>query len=300
MHQRKGISTRHIPGGRSNAFTLVELLVVIGIIALLISILLPALNTARRQANATKCLSNLRVLGQAMAIYLAENKSTFPQSFQNSLLKVQGFPNTSDPPNLKLKAQNVWFNALDQYLFRNMKVYDSSDTAARNFTAIKQDPIFPSFQADNGENGNQYKTYKMNSFFGQTTTGVASSAASLVWVKSPKLHRITELVLLFDGVSPDCEIKSPGISDSFATAFDGVEGHVGLRHGKGKIANVLFADLHASPVSQPIFKYTSGSGATSFNTWYFEFSGTTGPQRAASTTRNTTQALFWDCSRIPK
>ena len=60
------------------AFTLVELLVVIGIIGLLVSILLPTMNRARRAALNTMCLSNLRDMGNSIQMYANENKDRVP------------------------------------------------------------------------------------------------------------------------------------------------------------------------------------------------------------------------------
>ena len=63
---------------RRRAFTLVELLVVIGIIAVLIGILLPALSKARKQANITVCMSNQKQLVAALLMYCGDNRGAFP------------------------------------------------------------------------------------------------------------------------------------------------------------------------------------------------------------------------------
>ena len=71
------------PNPHRTAFTLVELLIVIGIIAVLIGLLLPAVVRAREAGQRSKCLSNIRQIGQAVAAYIAEHRGRLPAQFNN-------------------------------------------------------------------------------------------------------------------------------------------------------------------------------------------------------------------------
>jgi prepilin-type N-terminal cleavage/methylation domain-containing protein len=70
---------------RTRGFTLVELLVVIGIIAVLVGILLPTLNRARESANRAACLANLRTIGQMWLLYAQDNKRQIPLGTQSNV-----------------------------------------------------------------------------------------------------------------------------------------------------------------------------------------------------------------------
>ena len=105
---------------RTRGFTLIELLVVIAIIAILASMLLPALTKAKAKAQRAVCLSNMKQWGLADTMYLDDNTQTFPYP------RYQDYASTADQDNpvwLSIptyhnsnEGDDVWFNALPSYV----------------------------------------------------------------------------------------------------------------------------------------------------------------------------------------
>jgi len=133
----------------SRAFTLVELLVVIGIIAVLISVLLPALGKARQSANSIDCQARLRQMGQALHIYVSQNKGLLPWSVvkhdKNGLTPWEDgtLPNASNR-----EADWFWTFTLSEILNKNVF---GEDGFVRHMSPIFRDkdtienPVEPRF-----------------------------------------------------------------------------------------------------------------------------------------------------------
>jgi prepilin-type processing-associated H-X9-DG protein/prepilin-type N-terminal cleavage/methylation domain-containing protein len=229
-------------------FTLVELLVVIGIIALLISILLPALSKARDSAKTLACLSNLRQLGIATAMYSSANKNSLP--FPVTTACPTGYP-AGYPA-----GQVLWFNMLDPYLQQAESISGRGTGVAseRLYKKWKQCVVYDNFPpvagTVNQDDLTEFaRTYKMNTHLrSQWMEGTTRHTTTL---KVTQIKRNTEVVLFGDGLSLDLtgEVHNLGESGAFSmqVGFDSdtvTSGIPGLRHGGG--ANILFIDGHAA------------------------------------------------------
>ncbi len=126
-------------------FTLIELLVVISIIALLIGLLLPALSRARKAARVTICLSNLKNIGNGLALYSGQFDGVIATGVPPEIVRTNGYDQVGSKPTWNMDGrilaeqsgmglsypwmQRYWFHAMAPYIAKGDKgltVYDAS------------------------------------------------------------------------------------------------------------------------------------------------------------------------------
>jgi prepilin-type N-terminal cleavage/methylation domain-containing protein/prepilin-type processing-associated H-X9-DG protein len=216
-------------------FTLVELLVVIGIIAILIALLLPALSMARQQAQSTQCLSNLRQLVLAANAYAANNDGYYPFASYGdyypplSTLHEWDFATVTNVSTGQITTQpgNLWESTI-AYAVQQCPSYDgSSNTIANPFTGYNYNASFI---------GGYY--------FTQTIVPP---------VKFSQVHRSWQVALFGDGQYASGANKymrspQPGtvdVAEGFSSPWAGTQG---FRH-RG-MTNVAFCDGHAESLGK--------------------------------------------------
>jgi prepilin-type processing-associated H-X9-DG protein len=245
----------------SDGFTLVKLLVVIGIIAILIAILLPSLNGARRQARAVRCLANLRSVGNGFFMYSQQYQGQWPVAVHDKTAL-----------HIVIDNERRWSDLLAEFVSSNTQMEKETDIATiRRNSVLWGCPEWG--YTDEFNEGNYAETvrngYGMNYYPSYFEDGNLANLAYVTlgrgqYIRQTKWTNPSQRALVMDAITHVVSTPLPPFnSGSRWVPFDPVVFGAfyvdGARHGKKGITkeesysrpvmNVLFCDGHAETVS---------------------------------------------------
>jgi prepilin-type N-terminal cleavage/methylation domain-containing protein/prepilin-type processing-associated H-X9-DG protein len=211
---------------RARGFTLIELLVVVSIIAILISILLPALGAARSATRVTSCLTRMRGFAQFTAIYTQDFRGWYP-------------PNDFSWNAISPSIYQSWAQALETYVgYRSSYTRSASAShyfcPATNFVGSATAVATDAWPFATVYFGNRPSSFAPSAWFGVSTQTAWGS--NLTW--QPKRNTFAEsskLGLLYEVSGASSHV---GLFDDFST-------RVAYNH-PGRSTNMAFVDGHAS------------------------------------------------------